>query len=180
MWSGATFSPTATTCMALFPLHPLGATFGYTAVAAAVSIACTNLNGWFKEREVFVAAQAVSLIGTFIVISAAAVCNKEAGLLLPWMGGAYLTTYFGQSEYLATHATLSEGVGGVVSALQAPDVDGEPPVERALLTPTFNPAACAVFWALVINGVLVRAAIFITASAKTDKFSAAVIRLNEP
>lgn len=168
MWSGATFGPTATTCMALFPRHPLGATIGYTCAAAAIAIAFTRLNGWFKSVGIPVAAQAASLVGTFIVISAAAVCNKEVGLLLPWQHKDYLETYLTQQSF------ENRGGGNVGELLSATSIEGS----RGLVvgvTPTFNPALCALSWALVTNGALLRVVVGLSALPSTDKTGGAVI-----
>lgn len=168
MWSGATFGPTATTCMALFPMHPLGATLGYTCVAAAISIIFTRINGWFKSIGIPVAAQAASLVGTFIVISAAAVCNKEATLLLSRQHKDYLATYFEQQ------GLAQQGGQDVVELLSTSAVEGAGGVSVGV-TPTFNPAALALLWALVTNGTLLRVVVLLSSLPSTDQTGGAII-----
>ena len=142
MWSGATFSPTAMTCLSYFTLHPLSATIGYTCFGAAASIAALWAQGICKERGMEVVAQSLALVSIFIVISCAAVCNKEAGVLLPWQHREFMELYLrGEAD--------------------------------------FSPPVVALFWALVVNGVLVRVVGWFTEVVgqewRQSKFGGAVI-----
>ena len=161
MWAGGTFSPTATTCMELFPMHPLAATVGYALFGMSVSVVCLWLIEWLKERGVVVVAQSLSLVSTFIVISTAAVCNKEAGNFLPWTKDEYVETFLAQAKYLETHDSLE------AYAAETPDLIGTEPL--------FNPALVALLWAVAVNMVLVRIVRILTADPKTGKVAAAIV-----
>lgn len=145
MWAGATFSPTATECIALFTVHPLAATVVYTLFAAMASVTALWLNAWVKERYggttvVDVAAMSLTLVSVFIVISAAAVCNKAIAEELPWTHKSYMGAYL--------HHLDSLGAGP--AALTKPAVPSEcKTVVFAVETPLLiNPALVALVWAL--------------------------------
>ena len=166
MWSGASFSPTAMTCLALFPLHPLMAAAAYTATTAVMSIAILWVQEWLKEKGAHVIAQTAGLLSIFIVISAAAATNKAfAPAFLPWAQPGYLPSFLGKGD---EHRALEEdlfdesdmaapwswSVNAVERRLNA--VDGGNPYACLEAGALPNPFGLALMWALVVNGVLVR------------------------
>ena len=89
-----------------------------------------------------VIAQSLALVSIFIVISCAAVCNKEAGVLLPWQHKEFMVQYLqGEAD--------------------------------------FSPPVVALFWAMVVDVVLVRWVVWFTSvvgkSWRESKFGGACI-----
>ena len=101
MFSGGTFSPTATTCVALSGAHPLTTAMVYALLGAAGSISVLLLQSHMKEHRqgpsamVDVFTQTLGLLSIFIVISAAAITDKAVEHILPWGHASYLKAYSG-------------------------------------------------------------------------------------
>ena len=164
MWSGATFSPTAATCLALYPAHPLVATSMYTIFGSFASIGVLWLQEFFKERGMNVISQAFGLSSIFIVISAAAMVNKAFGpAFLGWMSPEYLSVYLDKNvdasmiEYLFSDGTLVHPPSEV-AVIDDAAASALPSADGCAITPDMlpSPFLIALLWALVCNGVFVR------------------------
>ena len=158
MWSGATFSPTAATCLATYPGHPLLAVSVYTLIGSLASILVLLAEGWAKDKGMMVIAQALSLVSMFIVLSAAAMFNKAFGPTLPWMSPEYISAYLNEVvDSTLVDFIFSDGTAPMArseaTVLAAP-TDGADCTISASMLP--SPFVVSLMWALVCNGVFVR------------------------
>ena len=162
MWAGATFSPTAATCVATFEMHPLLASASYTLAGAVASVSVLYLQSWLREHltdkvpGIDVICQALGLLSIFIVISAASIANKAVEKeYMVWMQPSFT------ESYLATLDRMDVG-----------ETD-DPACAAAALLP--SPFLIALLWALAINGTFVRIVVSLTSQPWDTKLRGACV-----